>query len=62
MHQEISLRDLIAKVDEQKNARRGLLVDERLKVDGTDNIFALGDCTLPNTHQLHKLPSKKVNI
>lgn len=38
-------RDLIAKVDEQKNARRGLLVDERLKVDGTDNIFALGDCT-----------------
>ncbi|CAX42856.1 mitochondrial external NADH-ubiquinone oxidoreductase precursor, putative [Candida dubliniensis CD36] len=38
-------RDLISKVDEQKNARRGLLVDERLKVDGTDNIFALGDCT-----------------
>ncbi|EMG46217.1 NDE1 External NADH-ubiquinone oxidoreductase 1 [Candida maltosa Xu316] len=38
-------RDLISKVDEQKNARRGLLVDEKLKVDGTDNIYALGDCT-----------------
>ncbi|RLV94100.1 External NADH-ubiquinone oxidoreductase 1 mitochondrial [Spathaspora sp. JA1] len=38
-------RDLISKVDEQKNARRGLLVDERMKLDGTDNIFALGDCT-----------------
>ncbi|CAI5758664.1 unnamed protein product [Candida verbasci] len=38
-------RDLISKIDEQKNARRGLLIDERLKVDGTDNIYALGDCT-----------------
>lgn len=38
-------RDLISKVDEQKNARRGLLVDERMLLDGTDNIFALGDCT-----------------
>ncbi|EGW31566.1 uncharacterized protein SPAPADRAFT_140814 [Spathaspora passalidarum NRRL Y-27907] len=38
-------RDLISKVDEQKNARRGLLVDERMKLDGTDNVFALGDCT-----------------
>lgn len=38
-------RNLTSKIDEQKNARRGLLVDERLLVDGTDNIFALGDCT-----------------
>ncbi|KAK6199351.1 NADH dehydrogenase [Scheffersomyces amazonensis] len=38
-------RDLISKVEEQKNARRGLLVDERLLLDGSDNIFALGDCT-----------------
>ena len=37
--------DLISKVDAQKNARRGLLVDQHLKVDGTDNIYALGDCT-----------------
>ncbi|RCK57399.1 External NADH-ubiquinone oxidoreductase 1, mitochondrial [Candida viswanathii] len=38
-------RDLISKVEAQKNARRGLLVDQHLKVDGTDNIYALGDCT-----------------
>lgn len=38
-------RDLMSKIDEQKNARRGLLVDERLHLDGSDNIFALGDCT-----------------
>lgn len=38
-------RDLMSKIDEQKNAKRGLLVDEYLKVDGTSNIFALGDCT-----------------
>ncbi|CUM50004.1 unnamed protein product [Debaryomyces tyrocola] len=36
---------LTSKIDEQRNARRGLLVDERLLVDGTDNIYALGDCT-----------------
>lgn len=39
------IRDLTTKIDEQKNARRGLLVDEKLLVDGTDNIYALGDCT-----------------
>lgn len=39
------VRNLTASIEEQKNARRGLLVDERLLVDGTDNIFALGDCT-----------------
>ncbi|KAI5953466.1 hypothetical protein KGF54_002838 [Candida jiufengensis] len=38
-------RDLMSKIDEQKNAKRGLLIDEYLKVDGTDNIYALGDCT-----------------
>lgn len=39
------VRDLSAKIDEQKNARRGLLVDDKLLVDGSSNIFALGDCT-----------------
>lgn len=37
--------NLSSKLEEQKNAKRGLLVDERLLVDGTDNIYALGDCT-----------------
>lgn len=39
------VRDLTSKIDEQKNARRGLLVDDKLLVDGSSNIFALGDCT-----------------
>lgn len=37
--------NLLSKIEEQKNARRGLLVNERLLVDGSDNIYALGDCT-----------------
>lgn len=39
------IKNLSAKIEEQKNARRGMLVDERLLVDGTSDIFALGDCT-----------------
>lgn len=39
------VRSLISKIDEQRNAKRGLLVDDRLLVDGTNNIYALGDCT-----------------
>lgn len=39
------VRQLSSVIEQQKNARRGLLVDEKLLVDGTSNIFALGDCT-----------------
>lgn len=39
------VKQLASQIEEQKNARRGLLVDERLLLDGTDNIYALGDCT-----------------
>lgn len=28
-----------------QNSRRGLLVDEHLRLLGADGIFALGDCT-----------------
>ena len=38
-------RKLTTQIEEQKNARRGLLVDDRLLLDGSSNIFALGDCT-----------------
>ncbi|KAH3666204.1 hypothetical protein OGAPHI_004393 [Ogataea philodendri] len=38
-------RSLADKITEQKTARRGLLVDENLKLDGASNIYALGDCT-----------------
>jgi NADH:ubiquinone reductase (non-electrogenic) len=37
--------NLSSQIEEQKNARRGLLVDERMLLDGSDNIYALGDCT-----------------
>ncbi|QPG75901.1 hypothetical protein FOA43_003287 [Brettanomyces nanus] len=36
---------LASKILEQQTARRGLLVDDYLKLDGDDYIFALGDCT-----------------
>ncbi|KAG5421052.1 NDE1 [Candida metapsilosis] len=36
---------LMQKVPEQKNAKRGFLVDKFLKLQGSSNIFALGDCT-----------------
>lgn len=38
-------RTLTSKIDEQKNARRGILVNDKLLVDGSNNIYALGDCT-----------------
>lgn len=39
------VKNLTSQIEEQKNARRGLLVDERMLLDGSDNIYALGDCT-----------------
>ena len=35
----------MAKIPEAQNSRRGLLVDEHLRLLGADGIFALGDCT-----------------
>ncbi len=39
------ITDLFKKIPDQATARRGLLLDEYLKVKGTDSIYALGDCT-----------------
>jgi NADH:ubiquinone reductase (non-electrogenic) len=39
------IRDLMNQIPEQKNSRRGLAVNEYLVVDGTDGIWALGDCS-----------------
>ncbi|KAK4700042.1 NADH:quinone reductase (non-electrogenic), partial [Phenoliferia sp. Uapishka_3] len=41
-------RDLMSKIGEAQNSRRGLLVDEHLRLLGADGIFALGDCTATN--------------
>lgn len=38
-------RDLMNRLGEAQNSRRGLLVDEHLRVEGAEGIFALGDCT-----------------
>ncbi|KAI0696619.1 NADH dehydrogenase [Cytidiella melzeri] len=38
-------RELMAKVPEEQTNRRGLTVDESLRMKGADGIFAIGDCT-----------------
>ncbi|EEH21181.1 hypothetical protein PABG_03412 [Paracoccidioides brasiliensis Pb03] len=42
------VRDLINQIPEQKNSRRGLAVNEYLVVNGTENIWAVGDCAVTN--------------
>ncbi|TFK47303.1 NDE2, mitochondrial external NADH dehydrogenase [Heliocybe sulcata] len=37
--------DLMAKMPETQTNRRGLTVDDHLRLKGADSIFALGDCT-----------------
>lgn len=39
------IRNLMAAIPEQKNSRRGLAVNDYLVVDGTDGIWAIGDCS-----------------
>lgn len=39
------IRDMINQIPAQKNSRRGLTVNEYLVVDGTEGIWAVGDCS-----------------
>lgn len=39
------VRDLMSQLPQQMNSRRGLAVNEYLVVDGTEGIWALGDCS-----------------
>lgn len=41
-------RGLMSKLPNHQNNRRGLLVDDHLRLLGTDGIYALGDCTATN--------------
>ncbi|GAA6045815.1 External NADH-ubiquinone oxidoreductase 1, mitochondrial [Rhodotorula toruloides] len=41
-------KDLMNRLSSTQNSRRGLLVDEHLRLLGSDGIFALGDCTATN--------------
>jgi len=38
-------KDLLAKLPEYQTNKRGILVDDHLRMLGTDGIYALGDCT-----------------
>ena len=42
------VKDLMQQIPAQKEARRGLNVNEYLVVDGTENIWAVGDCAVAN--------------
>ena len=42
------VRDLMNQLPAQKNSRRGLAVNEYLVVNGTENIWAVGDCAITN--------------
>lgn len=39
------VRDILTRNPAQRNSRRGLLVNEYLVVEGTEDVWALGDCT-----------------
>ncbi|KAL4888708.1 hypothetical protein BDV59DRAFT_196208 [Aspergillus ambiguus] len=42
------VRDLMNQLPAQKNSRRGLAVNEYLVVNGTENVWAVGDCAITN--------------
>ncbi|KAI9369258.1 hypothetical protein BJX61DRAFT_545736 [Aspergillus egyptiacus] len=42
------VRDLMGQLPAQKNSRRGLAVNEYLVVNGTENVWAVGDCAITN--------------
>lgn len=42
------VRDLMGQLPAQKTSRRGLAVNEYLVVNGTENVWAVGDCAITN--------------
>lgn len=42
------VRDLMSQIPAQAESRRGLAVNEYLVVNGTDNVWAVGDCAIAN--------------
>jgi len=42
------VKDLMGQIPAQKDARRGLNINEYLVVNGTENIWAVGDCAVAN--------------
>ena len=42
------VKDLMSQLPAQKDSRRGLAVNEYLVVNGTENVWAVGDCAIAN--------------
>lgn len=42
------VKDLMGQIPAQKDSRRGLAVNEYLVVNGTENVWAVGDCAIAN--------------
>lgn len=42
------VKDLMSQIPAQKDSKRGLAVNEYLVVNGTENIWAVGDCAIAN--------------
>ena len=42
------VKDLMSQIPAQKDARRGLNVNEYLQVNGRDDVWAIGDCAIAN--------------
>ena len=42
------VKDLMGQIPAQKDSRRGLSVNEYLVVNGTENVWAVGDCAIAN--------------
>lgn len=42
------VKDLMSQIPAQKDSRRGLAVNEYLVVNGTENVWAVGDCAVAN--------------
>ena len=42
------VKDLMTQLPAQKDSRRGLAVNEYLVVNGTENVWAVGDCAIAN--------------
>lgn len=56
------VRDLMSQVPAQKNSRRGLAVNDYLVVDGTDGIWALGDCSATKYAPTAQVASQQGNF
>lgn len=56
------IKDLMSKIPAQKNSRRGLAVNEYLVVQGTRDIWAIGDCAIAGYAPTAQVASQEGNF